>query len=260
MYSYKTGYSQEELYVPKGQDVVLGTAIGIISPDGWWYPMIPGDVNNATTFNFPVSYKRVHVEGGSMSKLISTERDPIFLEQTIEAGKELVEKDGCRAIVGCCGYHALYQTEVAAALNVPTFLSSLMQIPVILHALNPRQKVGIICADGPVLSSGPTLKEAGVDDLSRVVIAGIENLPEMRNMLPGTGHLNPGKLEKEVVALVKQTVNEHSDIGAILLECSALPPYAWAIQDAVRLPVFDFVTMINWVYSALIRRPFSGYM
>jgi hypothetical protein len=45
-----------------------------------------------------------------------------------------------------------------------------------------------------------------------------------------------------------------------VLECANLPPYAKAIQDAVNLPVFDFVTLTNFVYSAVLRREFTGFI
>jgi hypothetical protein len=50
---------------------------------------------------------------------------------------------------------------------------------------------------------------------------------------------------------------QESAVGAILLECSLLPPYAAALQAAVGVPVFDYVTMINYVFSAVVRQPFK---
>ncbi|GAJ00417.1 unnamed protein product, partial [marine sediment metagenome] len=239
MYGYTSGYDQEEIFIPKGQ-VVAGNAIGIIVL-GVWYPLVPGNVANATTFSFPVHYKLI--EGGFSDKILSPEPVLALSEQTIAAGKEL-EQQGCRAIVGACGYFANYQPEVAAALNVPCFLSSLMQIPMISRSLKPGQKVGIICADGDALAPAPALENCGVNDRSTVVIAGAQGLPQMKNINQDTGHLNNAKFEQELVDLSKQLVSENPDIGAILLECSDMPPYAWAIQKAVRLPVFDFTTMI----------------
>jgi len=61
-----------------------------------------------------------------------------------------------------------------------------------------------------------------------------------------------------VVECAQEMVREHPDIGAVLLECSDLPPFAAAVQDAVGLPVFDFITMINWIYRALVQRPYTG--
>ncbi len=252
-YNCAPGY--EELSIPKGQ-VMSGLAIGIIVL-GVWYPLVPGNVANATTFSFPVHYKLI--EGGFSDKIQSPEPVPALLEQTIAAGREL-EQQGCRAIVGACGYFANYQPEVAAALNVPCFLSSLMQIPMISRSLKPGQKVGIICANGDALVPAPALENCGVNDRSTVVIAGAQGLPQMKNINQDTGHFNNAKFEQELVDFSKQVVNENPDIGAILLECSDIPPYARAIQEAVRLPVFDFTTMINWVYNAVVRRPFAGFM
>ena len=45
-----------------------------------------------------------------------------------------------------------------------------MQIPIMLRSLKPNQKVGVICANGRVLSSMPALEYCGVDDLSQVII------------------------------------------------------------------------------------------
>lgn len=255
-YSWSSGHNDEEVVIPKGR-VLGGLAIGIITLGNTWYPLFPGNVANASTFNFPVHYKPL--EGGFSETILSPKPDTALLEQTIKAGKEL-EQQGCRAIVGACGYFVNYQPEVAAALNVPCFLSSLMQAPIISRALKPGQKVCIICVDGDALASGPALKNCGVNDLSTIVIAGAQGLPQMQNILQDTGHLNSAELEQELVDFSKQVVNENPDIGAILLECSDIPPYAWAIQKATKLPVFDFTTLVNWVYNAVVRRPFAGFM
>ena len=255
VYRCAPGYGQEEAFMPKGQ-VIAGAAIGIIVLGNTWYPLFPGNVANATTYNFPVCYKPL--KGGFSEIIVSPQPDPTLLKQTIGAGKEL-EQQGCRAIVAACGYFANYQLEVAAALNVPCFLSSLLQIPMIGRSLKPGQKVGIICADGDALASAPALENCGVNR-STVVIAGAQGLPQMQNILQDTGHLNSAELEQELVDFSKQVVNENPDIGAILLECSDMPPYAWAIQKATKLPVFDFTTLVNWVYNAVVRRPFAGFM
>jgi len=243
MYSYTSSYNLEELSVPRGR-VMGGVAIGIIVFGGGGVPLVPGNVGNATTFSFPVCYKAI--EAANAERVVSTKPDQLVLEQLIEAGREL-EKQGCRAITSDCGYFANYLPEVAEALNVPTFLSSLMQVTIISRALKPGQKVGIICANSDVLQTAPALKNCGINDLSTIVIAGAQDLSEMKNILEGTGHLNPGKFEQELVGLAKETVSENPDIGALLLECAEMPTYAWAIQEAIRLPVFDFTTMINWV-------------
>jgi len=237
---------------PKGQ-AIAGNAIGILVLD-LWYPLLPGNVANASTFDFPVRYKIL--KGTTIKQIMS--HDPALLDLIIEEGREL-EKDGARAIVGSCGYFGYYQKEAAAKLDVPVFLSSLLQTPIIKRALEPNQKVGIVCADSEALSSD-VLRACGVDDVSDVVIVGAQDLPEFKNILQCTGHFNPAKLEQELVELSKKLVAENPEVGAILLECSDMPPFAWAIQNATALPVFDFITLTNWVYNAVVRRPFTGFI
>jgi hypothetical protein len=55
-------------------------------------------------------------------------------------------------------------------------------------------------------------------------------------------------------------LKENPDIGAILLECTELSPHAVAVQDAVRMPVWDYTTLTKWIYSGTVRRPFTGHI
>ncbi len=253
-YGYMPGPGQVDvdITIPSGQHVT-GGAIGILVLT-LAYPLLPGNVANASTYDYPVLFKVL--EGTDIPQILGA--DPSLLDKVIEGGREL-ERQGARAVIGACGYFANYQKEAADALKIPTFLSSLVQIPVIRQSLKPGQKVGVICADRPSLTPS-ALYQCGVDDLDSLVIYGAQDLPEFRNILDGTGHLNSHQLEQELVGLAKQMVEENPDIGAILLECSDMPPYAWAVQNATRLPVFDFITMINWIHGAVVRRPFAGFM
>ena len=120
---------------------VSGHSIGIIAVD-LKYPKIPGNVANATTYDFPVLYKKVEFQ---IEQLF--EGDPIIKETIINAAKEL-EKEGVRAVVGACGFFANFQQEVADALEIPAFLSSMVQLPMIKVGLKKGQKIGIITASG----------------------------------------------------------------------------------------------------------------
>jgi aspartate/glutamate racemase len=72
------------------------------------------------------------------------------------------------------------------------------------------------------------------------------------------GYLDFEKVEQEVVRVTQRLVEENDGVKAILFECTDLPPYAAAAQEAVGLPVFDFSTLVNYVFSALVRRRFDG--
>ena len=183
--------------------------------------------------------------------------DPALLDMIIQAGHEF-EQEGVRALVGACGYFANYQREVAAALNIPVFLSSLLQAPMIYRALRPDQQVGILVANAKAVNQ-TMLEACGITSDIPVAYLGMEDQPEFRNILEYGGQFHYDKFEAEVVSRAQQFVAENPDVGAILLECSDLPPIAWSVQRAVKLPVFDFISMINWIYHGVVQRVYSGF-
>jgi len=233
-----------------------GQSIGILVLDDF-YPCIPGDVRNATTYSYPVTFKIV--KGVTIHRVVY-EPDSELIKSFIEAGKELV-KEGARAITGDCGYLALIQKEMAAALPVPVFMSSLMQIPMVSRMLQPGQKVGIIAGADRTKITKKHLKAVGVDESMPVVVTAMENCEEfMDSICHGKGRMDTNLVEKEIVGVAKELVSNNPDIGAILLECSSFPPYAAAVQEATGLPVFDFITLINMVHQAVCQRRYSGVM
>ena len=64
--------------------------------------------------------------------------------------------------------------------------------------------------------------------------------------------------ERDVVDAGKALVTRHPDVGAIVLECTNMPPYAAAVQAATALPVFDIYSMISWFHAGLRPRVFDG--
>ncbi|TXI07096.1 MAG: aspartate/glutamate racemase family protein [Rhizobium sp.] len=230
-----------------------GEQIGILILDAA-YPCVPGNVGNATTYDYPVRFQEVR--GASIDRLIN-QRDPALKEAFVEAALDLQGR-GVKAITGACGFMAYFQEEVAAALDIPAFLSSLMQIP-FMHALCGGS-VGIITANASRLT--PRHFEAcNVSAGIPLAIAGMEDQKEFREaVLEEKGTLDSAEIEREVTQVARRLVAEHPEIRSILLECSDLPPYAYAVQAATGRPVFDFITMINYVQQSIARRAYAGSM
>jgi len=230
-----------------------GESIGILILDAT-YPCIPGNVGNASTFPFPVRYKVV--KEASIERLIK-KRDKTLVQPFIDAAIELQE-EGVKAITGACGFMALFQREVSDSVDVPVFLSSLLQIPFIYQI--KKQKIGIITADSKSLTPEHFIS-VGVNKEIPLLIGGMEDQKEFREaILEEKGTLDSDLIESEVVGVAKKLIAENPDIGALVLECSDLPPYAHAIQKEVNLPIFDFTTMIQYVHTALVRKEFHGFM
>jgi aspartate/glutamate racemase len=198
------------------------------------------------------------VKEASIERLLK-KRDQSLLQPFIDAAIELQE-EGVKGITGACGFMALFQREVSEAVEVPVFLSSLLQIPFIYRTLGRRQKIAVITADSTSLTTDH-FAAVGISPDIPVVISGMEEQQEFREaILEEKGTLDSGKIEKEVVGVARKIVREHPEVGALLLECSDLPPYAHAIQKEIQLPVFDFFTMIHYVHTALVRKEFNGFM
>jgi aspartate/glutamate racemase len=230
-----------------------GETIGILVLD-CFYPFIPGNVANASTYTFPVRY--AVAEGVTGEKLLY-HADKSLLEPFIEAARKL-EAEGVRAITGACGFMALFQKEIAASVNIPVFASSLLQVNFMHQITNKR--VGIICADSTCLKPGH-LAGTGISQDIPLAVSGMENCDAFnRGIRDNIGELDDDVLRAGVVAVARKLKDDHPDIGSILLECSDLPPYAHAVQDATDLPVFDFNTMINYVHETLSRQPYVGRM
>jgi hypothetical protein len=236
----------------KGQ-TSYGEPIGIILMESFM-PFPPGCPGNASTFSFPVRYEVV--PGANMEQLVY-QGNPELLQHFIEAGWRLL-KEGVKAITGNCGFMVLYHDLMAKEFPVPVFMSSLLQLPFIHRLLKPGEKVGIVTANAETLTERHlNAANNGID--IPAAIAGMEGEPHFYDAIHAEkGYLDFEKVEQEVVQVTQRLVRENDDVKAILFECTDLPPYAAAVQESVGLPVFDFSTMINYVFSALVRRRFQG--
>src|SRR5205823_11560270 len=143
----------------RGQ-VAYGYSVGIVCLE-YFLPFIPGDVGNASTYDFPVLYREVK---GATFEAIIQRQDPAMAAPIVEAAQELA-RQGAKAITSDCGYFGAYQQEVARAVDLPVFLSSLMQAPLALSMLAPEQRLAVLVANGASLSDR-LLERIGIADTS----------------------------------------------------------------------------------------------
>ena len=219
-------------------------------------PFPPGTPGNATTFSYPVRYEVVR---GADMQAVVYEPDGSLLEPMLEAGWRLVNA-GVRAVTGNCGFMILYQEALARELPVPVFMSSLLQLPFVSRLLKPDEKVGIISASKRSLTPEHLRIALGGME-ARYVVAGMEDQPAFHAAIHAeVGKLDFEQVEREVVTVAQSLIEENPSVKALLFECTDLPPYAAAVQEATGLPVFDFTTLIDYVFSAVVRKRFEGFM
>jgi Asp/Glu/hydantoin racemase len=239
----------------KGGANIYGIPIGVLCLESY-FAKPPGHIKNARTFDFPVTYKVVK---GATAKKVVDHADRSLLKPFIAAAQEL-ESEGVQAITGSCGFLALFQREIADAVNVPVFLSSLMQVPLAYGMLKQNQKVGILTAKKNSLTR-QHLRAVAADNIP-VCIAGMDDQKEFCDVIIENKRteLDFDKLEREILSIAEGIVTQNPDIGAIVLECTDMSHFAPLIQQAVSLPIFDIVTLTDLVYQAVIRTLPAGSM
>ncbi|MGM0431162.1 MAG: aspartate/glutamate racemase family protein [Spirochaetota bacterium] len=242
-------------YAANAGQVSYGEAIGILLIENF-VPFIPGDTANASTYTFPVRFQRIP----DLTAKHLFEHDETMYTQVKEAAMQL-KREGVRAVTGDCGFLAIYQKKLAEELKIPVFLSSLMQLGFIGQIISPNRPIGVITANSLALDAS-VLDGAGVDRATqrRLAIRGLESCGAFTEAVVE----ERGELDSEAIeACTVQTaldIQREREPGALLLECSLLPPYGAAVQEATGLPVFDYITMINYVYNAVVKHRYTGNM
>jgi hypothetical protein len=237
--------------IARGGKAIYGAPLGILMLEAR-FPRIPGDMGNGTTWPFPVLYRVV--SGASPEKVVLKGAAGL-LPDFIDAAKDLVRL-GAEAITTNCGFLSLFQKEIAAAAGVPVATSSLMQVPWVQATLPPGKRVGLVTVSGSSLTPAH-LEGAGVPLDTPLV--GTEHGKEFFRVLikAEKDDMDIAQAERDVVEAGKELVARNPDVGAIVLECTNMPPYAAALQAEVGLPVYDIYSMITWFHAGLRPRRFG---
>lgn len=233
----------------QGGKAVYGASVGILMLEAR-FPRIAGDMGNATSWDFPVHYKIVR--GASPDKVVRRNADGL-LPDFIAAAQELVA-DGVDGITTNCGFLSIFQQEIAEAVGVPVATSSLMQTAMV-NALLPRGKrAGILTISGSTLTPAH-LSAAGVP--TDTPVGSTEGRREFTRAILGNElELDTAAAEADNVDAAKALVAAHPDIGALVLECTNMGPYAPAIRAATGLPVFSILNFVTWFQAGLSPRRF----
>ncbi|MBR3260107.1 MAG: aspartate/glutamate racemase family protein, partial [Firmicutes bacterium] len=120
-------------------------------------------------------------------------------------------------------------------------------VPFALQTIAPSKKVAVMTAYGTSLTA-EHFGYCGVNDMSRIIVLGLENCPEWNSIFEKEDEaVDMDLVEKEIMGTALGAVKDHPEIGAFVLECTDLPPFGPAIREATGLPVYSFSTMIGYM-------------
>lgn len=237
-----------------GGKTVYGASVGILVLDTR-FPRVPGDIGNAATWPFPVLYKVVRgATGHRVTTAQAGDASRGLLDAFLAAGGELV-REGADGITTTCGFLAIYQRELAAHCGVPVAASSLMQIPLVERLLPPGKRVGVVTFSASRL--GPEhLTAAGAAADTPVV--GIERGREFWRVMEEDEHtLDIAAARADILEAGEELVARHPEVGAVVLECTNMVPFARALRQRLQMPVYSIYSFVTWFQAGLSPRGFS---
>ena len=233
-----------------GGATAKGASLGILMLDTR-FPRIPGDIGNPASWPFPVRYR---VVPGASPERVVRRRAAGLLDDFIAAGRGLVA-EGVDGIATTCGFLSLFQTRLAAALAVPVATSALMQVPAIAATLPPGRRVGVVTIAAESLTSEHLTAAGAPPDTP---VAGTEAGGEFaRTVLGDEPGLDVAAARRETVAAARALAAAHTELGALVLECTNMDPYAADVAAATGLPVFSMRSFVLWFQAALDPRRFD---
>ncbi|MGY4183092.1 hypothetical protein ACVIHH_008383 [Bradyrhizobium sp. USDA 4518] len=144
----------------------------------------------------------------------------------------------CDLIVGNCGY--MYYVRSAVQSETPTLLSALELLPYALGS--STRPVGILTFDKKFTEQ----MMADHPDVTRLRIVGLSDLPNWsafwdRDWYVKNPRVSTDELRRELleVCLRERQTGAFTEIGSVVLECTAMPQFRADIVAAIRVPTWD---------------------
>lgn len=226
-----------DLKITNGQ-CFAGFIAGILVADTTEYKPV-GHIANARTFPYGVRY--------SVVKSIT---DPNADEETIvNEIKEKVlqlEVEGCRFIVSDGGLFGKYQKLVAATVDLPVFMTPLMQLKWIKIGLKSDENI-LILSDLPAARAAEVFQACGVP----------EEVYDSAVYL----QVDRSKMDAESIYtyLAENNVLAENNIKAVLLDTQVFAGTG-CVKDRLGVNVWDMYKLMGYVKKAVCQKPREGFL
>ncbi len=204
---------------------------------------------NAESWDFPVLLEVVR--GATARRTV--DGDARMLDDFVAGAKALVAR-GAVGVITSCGFLAVEQERLAARISVPVATSALLQIPMVSLCLPRGRGVGVITYDAASLTPAHFLA-VGADPATPV--AGLPRGGAFHAMIEGCAPYDEMAFTHEILTAADTLRAMHPQLGALVLECTNLPPFAARLRAHAGLAVYDIITLGSWFRAGLVERAFA---
>lgn len=248
--SDSTSPMKRTLEIAKGGKVLYGAPLGILMLEAR-FARIPGDMGNAQTWPFPVLYRVIR--GADPERVVRNGAEGLR-DAFIDGARDLVDL-GAEAITTNCGFLSIFQDDITGAVGVPVATSSMMQIPWVQSLLPAGKRAGIVTISKATLTSAH-LDAIGVS--GDTPVEGTDEGSEFFRVIVRAEKpdLDVAQARIDVVSTACRLIEKHPEVGAIVLECTNMAPYAKDVHEATGRPVFDIYSLVTWLHTGLRPRAF----
>jgi hypothetical protein len=207
-----------------------------------YFPRIAGDVGSPDSYRCDVEIMRVPL--ATVAGVVSARPDLIDItpfERALEAACGEV-------IVTSCGFLSYWQTHLQSLTKRPFISSALTALDGLGQVCTPESLM-IVTFDAHRLTP---LHLGGHHEFSKSIV-GLPAQAHLRQVIEGDlARLDAAKASAELCDLIaRHQTPAHKHI---LFECTNLPPFAQAVQEATGLAVTDILTQIEAARRGTIRR------
>jgi hypothetical protein len=194
--------------------------------------------------------------------------DPSTVFQKMQDVIKELSSVGVAAIVADVGYSMQFQLSVQRMTKTPVFLSSVMQVAMLRGRLAgvPERKVIILTANSATFDMNKMIPDflMPADEVkTHIRLLGGQNALGGKWVVNGnslsrlkkdafddgacieSGAPDMAKFVSAKVQEIQET--EGGEVVAVVIECTEMPEYANAIRYKTGLPVYDVMTLVDWV-------------
>lgn len=214
--------------------------LGVLLLENTWLDM-PGALARQLTFGGRVRYDTV--PGATGRRVIGPEFARM-VNGYVEASLESVA-GGSRVLTSNCGFAVAYNDAVRDATNLPTALSSLMMLPLLVRVY-PR--VGVLTYDATRLDKRRRMLVPWPD--ADVPVADVMSSAAWRVLEEEEPpELDVPQMRSDLLEVARTVVGAY-ELDCVLMECTGMAPFAADVATEAAVAVFDITDLVRLIRSA----------